>query len=275
MNTALQSYFNDTHEVGKAMRLLEDNDWIFLNNIIHKIYSTEDLTQMRKNLLELIRLLIPCSVATFYLAENSTSNLLGQPVGIGLSEKDLQDYLDRYEDLDFTRWIFVSAKGMAYRESDLIPDVTREATPLYQQMYLPKNLHHSAQLSIVYRDVFLGIISLYRPKSEEDFSERDIFILDMLKDHLSFRLASDAKTLTEKTNQIPINLSAYAVQFHLTQRETEVFSLLFEELTDEEICSQLFIGYNTLKKHILSIYRKAGINSRLKLFKLVNQKQSD
>lgn len=254
------------------MKLLEENDWIFLNNIIYKIHSMEDITKMRRSFLELIKLLIPYDIATFYLSDHGSKHLLGSPVGVNVSEDELQEYTDHFEEIDYTRWVFISAKGMAYRETDLFPDSVREETELYKKMYAPNNLHFSAQLSLVYNDIFLGIVSLYRSKEKEDFSEKDLFVLDMVKDHLAFRLFKESKAeLSATPIKKDLNLPAYSEQFKLTQRETEVFYLLFDELTDEQICKQLFIGFNTLKKHILSIYKKAGVKSRLQLFKLVNK----
>jgi DNA-binding CsgD family transcriptional regulator len=252
------------------MKLLEGNDWIFLNSIIYKIHSTEDITKMQRNLLELIKLLIPYDVATFYLANVHEAHLLGHPVGVNVSEEDLQEYTDHFEEIDYTRWVFISARSMAYRETDLFPDAIREETELYKEMYEPNNIHFSAQLSIVHNEVFLGIVSLYRAKDKEDFSERDLFVLDMIKDHLAFRLFKESKVETIKSPvKHTADLAAYAAQIGLTQREAEVFHLLFGELTDDDICKNLFIGANTLKKHILSIYKKAGVRSRIQLFKLI------
>lgn len=232
----------------------------------------EDSTKMRRSFLELIKLLIPYDVATFYLADHESNHLLGSPVGVNVSEEELQRYTDQFEEIDYTRWIIISAKGMAFRETDLFPDAVREGTALYKEMYAPNNLHFSGQLSVVHNGVFLGFIALYRSKEKADFSERDLFILDMVNDHLAYRLYKELNT-ESPTGVIKkdLNLSAFAEQFKLTQRESEVFFLLFEELTDEQICNQLFIGFNTLKKHILSIYKKAGVNSRLQLFKLISK----
>ena len=250
------------------MKLLEGNDWIFLNSIIYKIHSIDNISKMQKSLLELIKLLIPYDVATFYLSEHQSNHLLGRPVGINVSEEELQKYTDRFEEIDYTRWIIVSAKSMAYRETDLFPN--REGTEMYKEMYAPNNLHFSVQLSLVYNEIFMGIIALYRSKDKKDFSERDLFVLDMVKDHLAFRLFKESEVQINSTDhKKDLTLSNYADQFKLTQRECEVFHLLFEELTDEEICSKLFIGSNTLKKHILSVYRKSGVKSRLQLFKLI------
>jgi DNA-binding CsgD family transcriptional regulator len=92
----------------------------------------------------------------------------------------------------------------------------------------------------------------------------------MVKDHLAYRLFKESKAEAPSASAgSQIDLSAYAVRFNLTQREAEVFELLFGDLTDDEICSKLFIGSNTLKKHILSIYKKTGVKSRIQLYKLI------
>jgi DNA-binding CsgD family transcriptional regulator len=233
----------------------------------------EDCTKMRRCFLELVKLLIPYDVATFYLSNDGLEHLLGHPVGINVGGEALQEYTDEFEEIDYTRWVFISAKGMAYRETDLFPDPVREETALYKKMYAPNNLHYSAQLSLVSGDVFLGIISLYRSKTGEDFSEKDLFVLDMVKDHLALRLFRESN-VGSSVAPMGKNLSfpAYAEQFKLTQRESEVFYLLFDELTDEQICGQLFIGFNTLKKHILSIYKKAGRQKQTSAFQISEQK---
>ena len=42
-------------------------------------------------------------------------------------------------------------------------------------------------------------------------------------------------------------------------------------LPNDVICSQLTITNNTLKKHILNIYKKMSIRNRTQLFKLVRE----
>ena len=39
------------------------------------------------------------------------------------------------------------------------------------------------------------------------------------------------------------------------------------------ICEELSISVNTLKKHILNIYRKLGIRNRVQMFKMIKEKE--
>ena len=39
------------------------------------------------------------------------------------------------------------------------------------------------------------------------------------------------------------------------------------------ICEELMITDNTLKKHVLNIYRKLGVNNRVGLFKMIKEQE--
>lgn len=252
--------------------MLEKRELILLNDIIHKIYSMEDFDEMRLSVLNFLKLIIPYNKASFYLASNQPEHLLCRPVGVNLSPERLQLYIDEYEDIDYTRWIFISGKSMAYRETDLLSDSKRESDIYYKTLYEPDDIHFSAQLSIACQDTFLGIISVYRPKEAEDFSGDDLFILELLKDHLAFRLHRQAVSsrigplvLKGKTRY---DAAEYISRYHLTVREIEVLGLLLGGLANDKICEVLFISPHTLKKHTLNIYRKLRISSRWELFNL-------
>ncbi len=252
--------------------MLEKNDLILLNEIIYKIYSVEAFDEMRLTVLSLLKHIINYRMASFYLASNRPEHLLCNPVAVNISGPNLQKYIDDYEDIDYTRWIFMSGKSMAYRETDLFSDAKRESEELYQKMYAPEGIHFSAQLSIAFHDSFLGIISLYRNKVDGDFSDSDLFILDFLKEHLALRLHNQVLSfqngvagLKGKTHY---DTAHYIARFHMTIREVEVLGLLLGGLANDKICEVLCISPNTLKKHALSIYKKLGVNSRWELFNL-------
>lgn len=251
--------------------MLTEKEWLFLHDLTYKIHQCEALSDMQKSTLELIRYLIPFDMGTFYLASGTDAHILTSPVGINISREKLQKYIDSYEDIDYTRWIFMTSKCMVYRESDFFTDSERENLEFYKEVYVPDNIHYSIYLCLVYNGVFVGVVSLYRSKDKPDFSDRDVHILDLLKEHLALRvfrknLMSEQPYLTPRSQ---IDLRTYAEKYHLTMRETEVFYLLFDEITDEKICEKLFISQSTFKKHLLNIYKKAEVRNRLQLLKLI------
>lgn len=54
----------------------------------------------------------------------------------------------------------------------------------------------------------------------------------------------------------------FAMKYGMTAREIEVAALLTEGLANEEIAGRLYVGLSTVKKHLSSIYQKAGVKSR-------------
>ena len=62
------------------MKTLETNDWIILNTIIYKVYTMEDFDEMRKELLEQLKLLVDFDSADFYLASAGDEKKLDRPV---------------------------------------------------------------------------------------------------------------------------------------------------------------------------------------------------
>ena len=62
------------------MKSLETNDWIILNNIIYKIYTTEDFDEMRTELLEQLKMLVDFDSADFYLSSAKDGKALTDAV---------------------------------------------------------------------------------------------------------------------------------------------------------------------------------------------------
>ncbi len=239
---------------------------MLLNSTIYKIYTTEDVNTMRHQLLEQLKMIIDFDSADFYLAATDGSLDLVDQVAYNCED----DASSEYNALDYSRGIMYSGKSMVYRETDIISDEKRMETEYYQKVYKPNNWHFSLQIILAYQKEFLGVITLYRTIGKENFRYDDVFVMDMLKDHLAFRLfqARDARPASGK-----MSVSEAAERFELTRREQNVLRALMDGLDNETICENLSISVNTLKKHILNIYRKMGVKNRVHLFKIVREKQ--
>ena len=62
------------------MRTVTANNWSVLNNIIYKIYTTEDAKQMRVSFLEQLKLVLDFDSAEFYLTDLIDSQRFVKPV---------------------------------------------------------------------------------------------------------------------------------------------------------------------------------------------------
>ncbi len=249
------------------MRKLETNDWIILNSIIYKIYTTEKFDDMRKELLEQLKMVIDYDSADFFLASKKEGRLLCNPVTYNCDV----DLSEMYEHLDYSRGIMVSGKTLIYRETDIMSDESRVETDYYKKVYKPNNWHYALQMIIARNKKFLGSITFYRTIGKENFHYDDIFILDMLKDHLAYRL--EKYTLGMESSEEKLTISEAIANYDLSKREAIVLKELMSGKENTVICEELFITTNTLKKHILNIYRKLGIKNRVQLFKMIKEKE--
>ncbi len=250
--------------------MVQRNDIMLVNDIIYKIHAIEDFDAMRLSVLEALQFLIPNKCSTFYLSASETAYELTKPVGLGVTSQQLSKYLEEYQSLDYTRWTFDAPFGKAYRETDLLEERVRINHPYYQKLFLPSGVHYSMMLTIIRNGVFLGVIDLFRAKEEGDFSDDEMFLFELLENHLSLRCFHSAKNQTVLTSQYP-SRKKLIERYNLTMREIEITYMLLDGTSREMICEQLSISANTLKKHILNIYRKLNINSWRELFQLLKE----
>ena len=166
------------------MKTLETNDWIILNTIIYKVYTMEDFDEMRKELLEQLKLLVDFDSADFYLASAGDEKKLDRPVMYNCDS----NLSELYEQLDYSRGIMYSGKSIVYRETDIISDDMRVKTEYYQKVYKPNNWHYSLQMIMAKEKKFLGVVTMYRNIGKNDFSHDEVFLVDTLKDHMAYRL---------------------------------------------------------------------------------------
>ncbi len=248
------------------MKKLETNDWLVLNNIIYKIYTTENFDDMRLKLFEELKMVIDFDSADFYLASKEEGHLLCNPVTYNCD----MDLSEIYEDIDYSRGIVASGKMLIYRETDIISDDARVETEYYKRVYKPNNWHYALQVVLARHKKFLGAITFYRTIGKENFHYDDIFVLDILKDHLAYRLEQHSKN--KESVQGKLSVMEATVKYELTKRESEILKALMDGKDNGDICHELVITPNTLKKHILNIYRKLEINTRVQLFKMIREK---
>jgi len=116
---------------------------------------------------------------------------------------------------------------------------------------------------------FLGVITFYRNKEKDDFKYSDVFKVQLIKDHLAYRIYQEQENSTKSGDKITIQ---EAVELYgLTKRESDILELLINGYSNKEICDQIVIANNTLKKHILNIYRKLDIKNRVQLFRMIKE----
>lgn len=251
---------------GDKLKTLETNDWMILNNIIYKIYTTEDSEQMRRQLLEQLKMVLDFDSADFYLASGEDGHRLVKPVTYNCDEDTLL-----YDKLEAGKGITYTGKSIVYRETDIVSEEEYCRSEYYNKVYRPNNWHYSLQMVLGRNKEFLGVITFYRTIGKDNFHYDDIFIMDMLKDHIAYRLYRDNRE--HGCTEEKLTITEVTEKYELTKREHTILKMLLAGKDNTMICGELSISVNTLKKHILNIYRKLGIKNRVQMFKMIKEKE--
>ena len=162
-------------------------------------------------------------------------------------------------------------KSIVFRETDIIPPEIRLKSSYYKEYYVVNNWQYSMHLLLGDGKDCVGLITLYRTIGKDNFDSDDMFLFELMKDHLLFRLSEERRGREERKEKLSV--SEAVEKYHLTKREDTILTLLMEGRDNHQISEELNISVNTLKKHILNIYRKLSINNRVQLFKMIKEKE--
>ena len=97
-----------------------------------------------------------------------------------------------------------------------------------------------------------------------------VTFLDILSTRL-FILIDNYRLFYDKKSLILNNDSTEALrlsEYNFSDREVEVVRLVLKGKNNKDIAKKLFISESTVKKHLNSIFKKSGSNSRWNLIQL-------
>ena len=261
---------NDTLIMKKPMKgeiPMNKNTMLFLNNLIYGIYNVADFEHMKRQFLESLRTLIMFECGSIIMAEeNGESGLADDAITLPERYREVEQKYSLMEDYDYSRWHLQTAQSSILRTSDLMSDVEREKTAIYKRCFEPYGLHYSVDISIMHKGRLLGLVALYRQKVQGDFTDRELFMLQLLVEHLNARFYSELAGEAEPAGDHQLQKSA--MRYGLSERETEIVALITSGMSNDAVSEALSITPNTLKKHLQHIYEKTGIHSRNRLVSL-------
>lgn len=243
---------------------MNEKEWSFINEMVLNIHGVENSKQMRSEFLMLLQNMIRFDYASFYLLQDEESK---DPVGTGFTDDELNSYDSKIAAIDPfrpMRSLFLDQKHSFIRVSDYVFD-DMNTNEYYNVVWKPKNIRYSLFGGFGYEGRVLGFMSLFRTEDHEEFTDRDISILNVLKEHMNIRLYRDTQM-----SMGSLSVKDLKSEYSVTDRELEIIKLWYRGFTDNEICRELSISNNTLKKHISNIFGKLNISSRVELLKVLS-----
>lgn len=250
------------------MPYLCENEWVLLNDIVYSVNAVADMNQMKLQFLNRLRLLVPYECAAFYSSDINRENRLVEPVGVDYGTEKQSLYDNHYFRVDYARNMYHMSKSIVFRETDLFEKSVRENTEYYND-YLQPMIHYVSSTIMANHDGLLGNVTLSRTKRQAEFSEREMFILSQLEPHLTNRLFLEKQWRgSQLVSCSSLDYDSLARQYKLTDRETEIVSLIMEGWDNNSIGDRLFISTGTVKKHMGNIFSKIGVSSRTQLMSI-------
>lgn len=252
------------------MRELGTNDWMVLNNIVYQLYAEDNIKIMRENFLIQMRLVLEYDNADFYIVKED-GHTLEEPVYYNHTPLPDVNTTDKWEGIEYSRGFMYGGKSQVYKETEILPEEKRVETKYYKKIFAPNGLHYGVTMIIAKKNQFLGVVTFFRKKEQEDFGYEDLLVLDVVKEHLGLRLYKEFQL--EYISKDKLTVHQCVDTYNLTKREETILRKLMDGDENEKICSELKITNNTLKKHILNIYKKLGISNRVQMFKMIREKE--
>lgn len=144
--------------------------------------------------------------------------------------------------------------GQAVRWSDLLSRRSLQRLDVYAEVGRPLGLEHTLELWILIPDGVAGGLAFDR--SERDFSERDVRVLETLRPHL-VQLWRNARLRRPAADSLFTSAAGL-----LTPREREVLAWVARGKTNREIATVLYLAPGTVRKHLDNVYAKLDVGSR-------------
>lgn len=253
------------------MDKLKESEWVVISKLLLNLYSIDDIQMFVGKTLKLFRMLIPYTKGYFVLLDENNEINMHKSAFLGMEDKTFREYMGDYYEKDYIRYVFdLYQHTIAYRDTDILEDSPRKKTEFYREFLRPNNIPYGAGILLVKNGKVIGIISLFRSGELGDFTDKDMYIFDILKDHMA-NITERLKNQENVAVQAPfVNLEEIKKQYGLTGKEYEVALEILEGKSNQEIGEKLVISISTVKKHIYNIYGKVGVKNRSQFLALLN-----
>lgn len=255
------------------MAELSSKKWMSISHLIFRINESSSYLSFCKTFFSQVRTLIPYSKGFAFQITKDKNGFFQRRNAYTVvpeGEEDLNTEPLMDGTVNGSADAFLGASwSSVFKQSDIAPPALRDEDRIYKLLWEPQNLYYALHFSLIYRDEPVAIITLFRPKEASDFSEEEISMAEVLKNHMALKLY----TLEHETETPGSDESLDAEKYiDFTPREREVIMSINAGKSNVEICREFYIEESTLRKHLYNIYRKTGAKNRAQLILWIRQK---
>lgn len=255
------------------MDILKESEWLTISKVLLELYAMEQEKEFQEKTLKVFRMLIPYTKGYFVLFNEQNGIDMERSVFLGMEQEIFQNYMEDYYEKDYLKFTFdLSYETMTYRDTDILADSVRKKTEFFREFLRPNNIPYGAGILLTKNSKIFGIINLFRSGELGDFSEKDMYIFDVLKEHLTNISDKLRGGKMEKVEDKQKKLDKLACEYGLTAKEKEVSQYMIQGKANAQISEALVISESTVKKHLYNIYAKTMVKNRLQFMALLDEK---
>lgn len=251
------------------MNTITSDQWKAINDIVLTLYDKK-IECIFEDTMDALKDLVPHTHSLAYYQLKSLYP--GSPFVLksrNIPESFILSYMDKYSSLDFINWYTDSRFSEIFRESDIVPDQIRSQSVFYKEWMAPLDIFHGVCMLTAAEEESkqFGAMFLYRPASEQNFSDNELEILRVVNEHVSHRFSQYPAIHNIYDSSSVSGILVNSVM--LNKRESEIINLIKAGTLRSDLPDVLFITKNTLNKHLDNIYKKLKINTFEELLHII------
>ena len=201
---------------------------------------------------------------------SAADNAFLDRVSINMSDDNLGSYEQYFQFCDPITPV-LQRRRKATVVSDIMPRRQFIRTEFFNDFLAHDGLHYGVNYYAYAGGTNIGDLRIWRGKNKEDFSRRELEILDAIGP--AFTNAMRMAIAREGSARGGIDLLAALDQTAdcamLTPREKEICAAILAGLSDQQIAGKYGISFTTVRSHLKHIYGKLGITGRTQLLSKV------
>lgn len=201
---------------------------------------------------------------------NSSENAFSDRVSINMSDENLGAYEQHYQFCDPITPV-LQRRRKATSVSDIMSRSRFERTEFFNDFLANDGLYYGVNYYAYSGGTNIGDLRIWRGKGKEDFSFRELEILDAIGPAFTnaMRGAIALESPARGKMDLLTALDQTADSAMLTAREKEVCAAVLAGLSDQQIAEKCGISFTTVRSHLKHIYGKLGITGRTQLLSKV------
>lgn len=193
------------------MVFTKDEIWKY-NEIIDRLYDIDDPEKALREFLKNLKSFVFFEKGDIYFYKmKDNSKLYDCYISIGYG-KELDMYKDYFCEIDDALPLISVKQPVMFRSSDVFLAAERRKTSYYKNHLDPARMHHSIEGNLyVEENGYIAGLGLHRSNEFEDFSQRDLEIMKLIRPHLAriVKLLCDAKSSIAAENLMDYDFSSF------------------------------------------------------------------